>query len=73
MNTTKRDIYTQFSINLAYQSFEDRLKEEYMDIESTCTKMKMFIETLTEEILKVALRETEFDSQDQSDENYFCG
>ena len=31
----------------------------------------MLIETLTQEILKVALKETEFDSLDKSEENSF--
>ena len=36
-------------------------KKEDMDIESFCTKTKLLIESLTEQILTVALRETEFD------------
>ena len=34
-----------------------------MNIESTCTKMKLLIQTLTEEILTVALKESEFGDQ----------
>ena len=37
-----------------------------IDIESSCTKTKLLSETLTEEILKAAWMETEFDYQDES-------
>ena len=39
-----------------------------MGIEKSCTKRRIMIETLTEEIMTVALRETEFEQQDQSDQ-----
>ena len=45
-----------------------------MGVESTCTKMKMLVGTLTEEILTVAaLKDTEFENQDESDQYSIFG
>ena len=44
-----------------------------MDFESICTKTKLLIETLTEEILTIAFRETEFEHQDEADQSSFFG
>ena len=39
-----------------------------MENKSSCTKTQLFIETLTERNLTVALRETEFEFQDEEEE-----
>ena len=54
-------MYETFGIlDLLY--FQKRLKKEDMGIESSCTKAKLLIETLTEKVMTVAdLRETNFE------------
>ena len=44
-----------------------------MEIESSYTKTQLVIETLTEGILTVASRETEFEYQDESEQCSFFG
>ena len=41
--------------------FEETMKKDDVDIESYCTKSNFLIGILTEEILTVALRETDFE------------
>ena len=50
------------------------MKKEHMGTESYCTKTKLLIETLGEEILAdAALRETEFEYQNESDQYSMFG
>ena len=63
-NTKKHLTYTSFLAMYVYHIFRKRMeKQEDMKIESSCTKR-----TLTEEILTVALTETEFEYQDESEQ-----
>ena len=66
-------IYISFG-NLGLSNFRTKDKNEDMGIESSFTKAKLLIENLTEEILTIAaLRETEFEYQNKSDENSIFG
>ena len=49
------------------------MEREDMDIESSCTKTKLLTETLSEKILKAALKETEFEYKDESYQYSFFG
>ena len=44
-----------------------------MGTESSWTKIKLLIETLTKESLTVALKETEFEKQDEPDQHLNFG
>ena len=46
-------------------------KKEDMEVESSCTKTQLLIDTLAEKNLTVASKETEFEFQDESDQYYF--
>ena len=54
-------------------AFQERMKKEDTEIESSCTKTQLLIETLTEEIWTAALRETEIEDQDESDQYSIFG
>ena len=62
----KRRTYTSILAISACQNLTERMKGEDKDFETHCTKTKTLIETLTEEILTAASRETEFVYRDKS-------
>ena len=73
-NTKKLDFYLNFLANSDYQSLKERMGIKDEDTEYASMKTQLIIETLKEKILTVAaLREAEFEYQDESEEGSVFG
>ena len=67
-NTKKHHKYALLLAIYVYEILQKRMKKVYMEIISTCTKTLLLIETLTEEILTVAMGEAQFECKDESNQ-----
>ena len=72
-NTRKYHTYTSPLATGSYQIFQERLNKDDMELQLTCNKWQLLIQTLTEKILTVVLRETKFEYQEESDQHSLFG